>query len=390
MEFITALAYLLFSATAFVTLYLFVFAVAGLFRKPAAYHPRNSRRLRKTAVFLPSYKEDAVIVDSAMRALEQCYPKSLFEVVVIADSLQPATLAKLRALPIKLVEVVFETSTKSKALNAALQQLDDQFEIAVILDADNVMAPDFLNRVNQAMEQGWKVVQGHRTAKNTNTGTAILDAVSEEINNHIFRRGHRVLGLSSALIGSGMAFDFSLFKGLMSEIQAIGGFDKELEMRLLKQRIRIEYLDEALCYDEKVQNAAVFEKQRTRWIAAQIKYLRLNFVPGLLHLLKGNIDYFDKVLQTMLPPRVMLLGGLVGATLLVWLMWGFSVLSWFVTAQLAMLVATFYIATPAELRQKLGWREVSQVPALFIRFFKSILKIGEAQKKFIHTPHGTE
>ncbi|HEV7351124.1 glycosyltransferase family 2 protein [Telluribacter sp.] len=390
MELLTLLAYLLFSATAFVTLYLFVFAVAGMFRKPATYHPEARPRQRRMAVFLPSYKEDAVIVDSAVRALEQKYPKDRFEVVVIADSLQPDTLVKLRALPIRVVEVVFETSTKAKALNAALQQLDGQFEVAVVLDADNVMAPDFLDRVSQAMERGWKVVQGHRTAKNTNTGTAILDAVSEEINNHIFRKGHRVLGLSSALIGSGMAFDYTLFIELMTEIQAIGGFDKELEMRLLKQRIRIEYLDDALCYDEKVQNAAVFEKQRTRWIAAQIKYLRLNFWPGIAHLLRGNIDYFDKVVQTMLPPRVMLLGGLVGATVPVWLIWGLSTLSWFVTIQLAMLVATFYISTPPALRQKLGWREFSQVPALFIRFFKSILKMGEAQKKFIHTPHGTE
>jgi hypothetical protein len=49
-------------------------------------------------------------------------------------------------------------------------------------------------------------VQGHRTAKNTNNSWAILDAISEEINNNIFRKGHRVLGLSSAIIGSGMAF----------------------------------------------------------------------------------------------------------------------------------------------------------------------------------------
>jgi hypothetical protein len=34
----------------------------------------------------------------------------------------------------------------------------------------------------------------------TNNSWAILDAISEEINNNIFRKGHRVLGLSSAII----------------------------------------------------------------------------------------------------------------------------------------------------------------------------------------------
>jgi cellulose synthase/poly-beta-1,6-N-acetylglucosamine synthase-like glycosyltransferase len=38
--------------------------------------------------------------------------------------------------------VAFEKSTKAKALNVALEQLDEQdFDIAVVLDADNIMAP---------------------------------------------------------------------------------------------------------------------------------------------------------------------------------------------------------------------------------------------------------
>lgn len=390
MEILTLFVYVLLSITAVAAIYQFVFAVAGLFRKPMPYHPAATQRLRRMAVFLPAYREDAVILDSAVRALEQSYPQELFDVVVIADSLKPETLATLRGLPIRLVEVIFEVSTKSKALNTAMQQLGEEYEVAVVLDADNIIAPDFLSRINQAMERGWLVVQGHRTAKNTNTSTAVLDAISEEINNHILRKGHRVLGLSSALIGSGMAFEYRLFKEVMGQIHTLGGFDKELEMRLLRQRVRIEYLDDAICYDEKVQNAAVFEKQRTRWIAAQVKYLRLNFVPGVQHLLRGNIDYFDKVFQNMLPPRIMLLGIVVLATCLTWPIWGVSTLAWFATSQLVMVGVTFYISTPSELRQKLGWRELSQVPALFLRFVRAILKIGEAQKKFLHTPHGTE
>jgi cellulose synthase/poly-beta-1,6-N-acetylglucosamine synthase-like glycosyltransferase len=45
--------------------------------------------------------------------------------------------------PIKLIEVSFDKSTKSKALNKAMATLDQDYDIAVVLDADNVMAPDF-------------------------------------------------------------------------------------------------------------------------------------------------------------------------------------------------------------------------------------------------------
>jgi hypothetical protein len=94
--------------------------------------------------------------------------------------------------------------------------------------------------------------------KNTNNSWAILDAISEEINNNIFRKGHRVLGLSSAIIGSGMAFRYNYFKTLMSTVTAVGGFDKD-RAKMLKEGRKIVYLDDAVVYDEKIQKSEVLE-----------------------------------------------------------------------------------------------------------------------------------
>jgi 1,2-diacylglycerol 3-beta-glucosyltransferase len=250
--------YVFYGLTAFFAGYALIFSIAGLWtQKQVIVDAQNLQSpFKRMAILLPAYKEDAVIVDSARRALTQAYPQQSYEVIVIADSLQPDTLLQLYALPVRVIEVSFDVSTKAKALNVALEQLHG-FDVAVILDADNVMAPRFLHLINIAFNQGWRAVQGHRMAKNKNTSIAILDALSEEIQNHILRKGHRSLGLSSALIGSGMAFDFELFRTLMQQIHTTGGFDKELEMRLLKQRIKINYLEKAICYDEKVQNLGV-------------------------------------------------------------------------------------------------------------------------------------
>ena len=193
-----------------------------------------------------------------------------------------------------------------------MRQIPDDYVAALILDADNVMAVDFLEKMNAAMLQGSKVVQGHRVAKNMNTPMAKLDALSEEINNHIFRKGHRRLGLSAALIGSGMAFEFRLFKEMMQGIHAVSGFDKELELKLLKARHQIEYLPSALVYDEKVQDRRNFSGQRRRWLAAQLIYLRKYFSAGISQVIvHKNIDFFDKVIQMLLPPRILLLGSVV-------------------------------------------------------------------------------
>ena len=379
-------------------LYIFIFSLAGLFKKKAQPQ-RCAFKTRKFAVLIPGYKEDTVIVDVATKALQQNYPKGLFEIVIIADSFKEDTLHKLRQLPIRIIEVAFEVSTKSKALNAAMQSIGDDYDVALVLDADNVMEPNFIQLINLAFDKGYTVVQGHRVAKNTNTSFAILDAISEEVNNHIFRKGHRSLGLSSALIGSGMAFDYSFFKHTMSNVKAIGGFDKELELKLLRDGKKIEYLHDALVYDEKVQKAEVFANQRKRWLSAQFIYFQRFIGSGIKELfLRGNIDFFDKVYQMIAPPRV-LLAGIVGIITFAYIALDFlltgsnaSFLSippqiWMVIFSLVF--SAFIMAIPIKFYSVATMRAFLTLPKAFFLMFLSLFKLKGANKKFIHTEHGT-
>ncbi|MEI6140522.1 MAG: glycosyltransferase [Mariniphaga sp.] len=372
------------------TLYISIYSIAGIFYRQPPY-PANAR-LKKIAVLIPGYKEDGVILDVAKEALSQSYPKEMFDVIIIADSFQPETLKKLRELPIKVIEVSFEKSTKSKALNSAMGQLDNSYEIAVVLDADNVMDYDFLTKMNGAFERHYVAIQGHRTAKNQNNSFAVLDAVSEEINNHIFRKGHRVLGLSSAIIGSGMAFEYIFFKNLMSSVKAVGGFDKEIELKMLQGHYKIAYLQDAHVYDEKVQKAEVFSNQRRRWLSAQIHYFRLDFLSSLKDLLlKGNVDYFDKILQFIQPPRILLLGGVtIFGT--IFLISNYLLNNSLLYQQLWIIVAVFcftsvLISIPKSLYNLKTLAAIAYLPKGMFLMFGSLLKIKGANKKFIHTQH---
>jgi cellulose synthase/poly-beta-1,6-N-acetylglucosamine synthase-like glycosyltransferase len=372
------------------TLYIFIFSLAGLFYRQPRYSEVS--KLRKIAVLIPGYKEDEVIMEVAREALTQDYSSDHFDVIIIADSFLPETIEQLRKLPIKVIEVSFDKSTKSKALNKAMEQLDDTYEIAVVLDADNVMAFDFLTKINASFEQKFKAVQGHRAAKNMNTSLAILDAASEEINNHIFRKGHRVLGLSSAIIGSGMAFEYSFFKELMSTVKAVGGFDKEIELKMLKAGHKIEYLDDALVYDEKVQKAEVFSNQRRRWLSAQLHYFRLDFLNALKDLIiKGNVDYFDKAIQFIQPPRVLLLGAVIlfgivflAANYLLNNVLLFSVV-WIIIGTACIL--SFLFSVPRSFYNSKTLSALVSLPKGMVLMLLSLLKIRGANKKFIHTKH---
>jgi cellulose synthase/poly-beta-1,6-N-acetylglucosamine synthase-like glycosyltransferase len=377
----------------FASIYILVFSFFGLFK--ARNKEEIMAKQRKFAVLIPGYKEDNVIVEVARRALEQSYAEELFDVVVIADSFQEITLCKLRKLPIKLVEVSFEKSTKSKALNKAMEVIGDQYHVALVLDADNIMEFDFIEKINAAFNKGYKVVQGHRVAKNTNTAFAILDAISEEVNNHIFRKGHRVLGLSSALIGSGMAFDYHFFKSTMAKVEAVGGFDKELELKLLRRGSKIEYVHDALVYDEKVQKSEVFSNQRKRWLSAQFIYFKRFAFSGLKELvLRGNIDFADKVYQMISPPRILLLGLVFLCTLC------YQVNAVFFDASLLTIPAmywnvvcigtilAFLFAIPKSFYSLNTAKAVLTLPKAFILMFLSLFKLKGANKKFIHTQHG--
>jgi cellulose synthase/poly-beta-1,6-N-acetylglucosamine synthase-like glycosyltransferase len=371
-------------------LYILVFAVAGLFYKEQQV--REKALWRIIAVLIPAYKEDEVIIEAAMHAVKQNYPAGLYEIIVIADSLLPETIAKLNRIPVKVIEVSFEKSTKAQALNKAMEQLPDEYDIAVVLDADNIMENDFLMKINSVFDRDFYAVQGHRKAKNMNTSLSILDAASEEINNHIFRKGHRVLGLSSAIIGSGMAFRYQFFKELMSSAKAVGGFDKEIELNMLRNGYQIEYLDDACVYDEKVQKAEVFTNQRRRWLSAQFYYFRMDFLSALKALItKGNIDYFDKAFQFIQPPRILLLGAVI-FTGLFFIIFSFLTGGGLLFASLWMTlmagcISAFLLSLPRSFYNRQTMQALISLPGGMVLMLGSLLKIRGANKTFIHTSH---
>lgn len=370
---------------AFTDIYLFLFALAGIF--PLKRKNSTPGKKRKILVLIPGYREDAVIIGVAKEALRQDYGTENYDVVIIADGFKPETITTLKKLHTRVIVVKLEYSTKSRALNAALSQIDDSYDVAVVLDADNIMAKDFLTRINAAFCDGYLAVQGHRVAKNLNTPFAILDAVSEEMNNHIFRKGHRVLRLSSALIGSAMAFDYHYFKRMMKKVEVVGGFDKEIEVRLLQNKHKIEYLPDAYVYDEKVPNAKVFTKQRRRWLSAQVHYFGKSFLPSLKDLfLHGNIDFFNKALQFILLPRILLISMLFVIAVIYY--FAASLTAFYLAfGLLALGILTFLFSIPKYFYNFRTLWALTRLPEGIILMFFSLLNIKGGNKEFLHTKH---
>ena len=383
---------LIFGYFAFYIFYFLFFALAGKLGKTAKYE--KSAKPGKFLVLIPAYKEDGIIVNTVEAALAHDYPADRFEVAVIADKLQPATMATLRAMPIRVIEVFFDRSTKAKSLNFALDNVPADYDFVLILDADNIMEKGCMYYLNAALQSGFLAVQGHRTAKNKNTSFAVLDGLAEEINNHIFRIGHRVVGFSSSLIGSAMAFDFTYYKKIMEGLMEMGSEDQEAELRILKNRHQIEYVAQAHIYDEKVQSAEVFAKQRTRWIAGQFTFLGKYGGEGLQELGKGNLDYFNKIVQKLIPPRIIMFGLLpVMAVLLFVVSYFFPVyfsLPWWTWLSLmGVYILAMLLSIPSPLYTPDLFRALFSLPKTVFIMAVGIFGIGKAHKTNFHTPKTT-
>ena len=368
--------------------YVAFFAIISLFYEKedriAIHASALSNKINKFLILYPAYNEDRVIVNAVEHFLEQDYPKSHYTVTVISDHMQPETNDYLSTLPIKLLKPTFEKSSKAKAMQYAINEIHGEFDNVVILDADNVVRPEFLSQLN-VLCTVYDAIQCHRCAKNADNDVAVLDGASEEINNTIFRKAHNRLGLSSALIGSGMCFSYKLFKENVFKLSTAGE-DPEMEAILLHQEVFIKYAPDIHVFDEKVSNKDNFQRQRMRWMTAQVQSLLSNLPKIPEAIIHGKINFIDKTIQQALIPRSILIVLLTSISIIITFVVPEWCEKWWIL--LGVLAISLFIAIPSQLRIR-SFSKVLAIPGLVLRMIKNILHIDRKNVDFIHTEHST-
>ena len=334
----------LFIVTAGTVLYLGIFAIAS-FIKRTQEQPRTKKQNR-IVVLIPSFKQDAVIEQTVISVLSQAYPQRMFDVTVISDHQSEMTNMRLAQYPITLLTPNFAESTKAKSLQYAILNLPEFkiYDIVLILDADNIIEQDYLLKINDAFEiAATKVIQTHRVSRNRDTTAARLGAIFEEINNAIFRRGHINLGLSSALAGSGTAYDFNWFKTNVMKVKTAGE-DKELEVLLLRQEVFIDYFEDIYVYGEKMRTTTKMNQQRGRWVSQQFQNVirNIKFLPSAIF--KKKYDLADKIIQWMLLPRTTMMAIMILMSIILPFIYLTLVIKWWVLVSLVLFI--FALVTP--------------------------------------------
>lgn len=336
--------WVLFVFTAATVLYLGVFAIVSLFTKKSEI--ARAKTNRRFIILIPSYRQDEVIEHTVLSVLSQAYPQRMFDVTVISDHQSEMTNMRLAQYPITLLTPDFEESSKAKSLQYAILNLPEFkiYDTVVILDAGNIVDSEFLANINDAYETAaTKAIQAHCISKNRDTAAARMDAIFEEINNSIFRKGHINVGLSASLAGSGVAYDFNWFKENVMRAQT-SGEDKELEALLLRQGYYIDYFEDIYVYREKKRTTAKLNEQRGRWAMQQLHNFARNikFLPGAIF--NKQYDLADKIVQWMLIPRTTMMGIIMLMCVVLPFIYLTMAIKWWILG--ALVLFFFALATP--------------------------------------------
>lgn len=368
--------WLLFIPIAGTVLYLGIFAIFSLFSRSTEVI--SSKTQRRFCVLIPAHQQDAVIEHTVLSILGQSYPQRLFDVTVISDHQSEITNMKLAQYPITLLTPNFAESSKAKSLQYAILNLPEFkiYDVVIVLDADNIVDQDFLTNMNDAYDSSaTKAIQAHKVSRNRDTAAARMDAIFEEINNNIFRKGHINAGLSASLAGSGTAFDFNWFKTNVMKTKTAGE-DKELEALLLRQQIFIDYFDNILVYGEKKRTTTTLNEQRGQWAIKQFHNLLRNikFLPGAIF--NKQYDLADKIIQWMLVPRTTMVGIIMLVCLIMPFIYFSLAVKWWVLGAVCLLF--FALATPDYLVDEMWDKTFLRSPLVSLwglvntKYFKNI------------------
>ncbi|MET0635102.1 MAG: glycosyltransferase [Chitinophagaceae bacterium] len=318
----------------------------------------------------------APLVDSILR---QHYGN--FRVYVVADN---CDISGLHFADQRVRVMVPETPLNSKirSINYGIDHFIREHDAMIILDADNLLHPLFLQVMNEYFQKGYRAVQSDFKPKNTDSHFARMDAIGDIFNFFVEREMRMELGLSAAIWGSGIAIDLSLYREVKYS-SFLGGFDKKLQAHLLQRVPQIAFAREAILYDEKIDSGASLETQRTRWINAQFKYMRLGIKLLFDGIGKGSFNQAYVAFVTIRPPLFLLL-------LISFL---FTGISFFIDTRLFLawmiLLVLFGIsfAGIVFIKGKRLAGTLFLMPLFMIRQVFAFSKMGRANKSFMKTKH---
>lgn len=281
--------------------YQYIYILISLFKKPKISPPGKANRF---AVLICA-RNEASVIGALIRSIQnQTYDKNLVEIFVMADNCTDDTAEVARRSGATVYTRFDKTLVgKGYALNTLLQNIardrPQGFDGYFIMDADNLMSPTYIEKMNAVFSDGYDIVTSYRNSKNfgdnwISSGYALWFLREARYLN----RPRMTSGTSCAVSGTGF-----LFSRKVLEEQGFWPFhllteDIEFTIHHIVNGYKVGFAD-AIFYDEQPTTFVQSWHQRLRWACGFVQVFKKYGGDLLRGICKGSFSCFDMFMNYM-------------------------------------------------------------------------------------------
>jgi cellulose synthase/poly-beta-1,6-N-acetylglucosamine synthase-like glycosyltransferase len=306
MYFIEVITKFLWVFSFLLALYAVYYVITSVFaiKKPRPF--KQDGHKHRFAAIIAARNEAQVIGNLVQSLKEQDYPTDLFEIIVIPNNCTDNTKEVAEEAGATIVHCTEKVKSKGEVLAFAFDYIfkrKDHFDAFCIFDADNLVEPNFLKEMNNALCSGAKVAQGYRDSKNPmDSFISSCHSIYYYCVDGLYNRARSVLGLSAIITGTGFMVSADTLKQLGGWNTRTMTEDLEFSALCTLKGINIHWVPEAIVYDEQPITIIQSWNQRMRWSIGIQQCFRAYIKPLVLNAVhRKSIASVDLILLFLAP-----------------------------------------------------------------------------------------
>lgn len=275
--------------------FLYIPLVLAKKSKPLA----SPSKAHRYAVLIAARNEENVISGLLDSLRAQTYDMSLVTVFVAADNCTDSTAAIARAHGAVVYERFNQLNVgKGYALDFLLQHIGADypagFDGYFVFDADNILAPDYIERMNEMFSNGHEIITSYRNSKNFGGNWISAGYALWFLRESRYLNGARTrLGSSAAVGGTGFLFSQRILNESHGWRFYLLTEDIEFSVYHILRGEKIAICESAVLYDEQPTDFRQSCRQRLRWAKGYVQVF-LRYGGQLLRgAAKGSWSCFD-------------------------------------------------------------------------------------------------
>lgn len=283
-------------------LYQYIYIVIAFIKKPKKFPETDARH--RYAILVSARDEEKVIGQLCDSIRKQDYPADLIDLHVIADNCTDKT-ADVAAAHGATVHVRKDPHHVGKgyALQFVLDRIkrewgEDYYDAYFVIDADNLLEPNYVSEMNKAFSAGHPIVTSYRNSKNYADNW-----ISAGYSLWFLREARQLnavrftLGTSCVVAGTGFMIGKEIIKRQGGWKHFLMTEDTEFTVENMLLGEKIAYCHDAVFYDEQPVKFSQSWRQRKRWAKGYLQVLGRYGGKMIAAIFRGNFSCFDMLMS---------------------------------------------------------------------------------------------